>query len=102
MPFIGSCLGHAGHPIYQADVKRNNQRHKEQLKRGSAIPEPIWVDLSPKFPATVSKAPGWKNPRPKLGNHGFCVLALEPDRVTLTYHDWLQRFKKNFIFKIWP
>ena len=97
-PFIGSCIGHAGHPIYKAEVEKNARRHKEQIQKGGALPEAEWVDLSPKFPERLPKAAGWKNPRPELGNHGFCMLALERNRLTLSYCDWLQQYKKDFSF----
>ena len=38
----------------------------------------------------VPNAPNDKNPRPDLGNNGFCLLELEKDKVKLTYYDWLK------------
>jgi Calcineurin-like phosphoesterase len=82
-PFIGSCIGHAGHPIYKKDVEKNHAKHLELIAKGSDLPPAMWVDLSPKFPAST-------NLRPDLANQGFCMLELEGDKIRLTYYDWLK------------
>ena len=82
-PFIGSCIGHAGHPIYKKYVEKNERMHRQQVRRGSEIPAASWVDLSPKFPADTGL-------RKDLANHGFCVLELERDAMKLIYYDWLK------------
>jgi len=89
MPFVGSCIGHGGHPIYKKEVVKNMQQH--ETERGSRIPPALWVDDSPKFPDQHADDPDWKNPRPELGNHGFCLLELESNAVKLTYYDWLNK-----------
>jgi len=87
-PFIGSCIGHAGHPIYLDEIKAAEAKHKEFAHKGGEVPPARWVDLSSKFPEDI---PGWKNPRPDLGNHGYCLMELEGDKIRLTYYDWLKK-----------
>ncbi len=90
-PFIGSCIGHAGHPIYKKDVEKNHTRHLELKRKGSDLPPALWVDLSPKFPA-------WTKLRPDLANQGFCLLELEGDKIRLTYYDWLKKVQHQTEF----
>lgn len=90
-PFIGSCIGHAGHPIYKKDVEKNNATHLELKRKGSDMPPALWVDLSPKFPA-------WTKLRPDLANQGFCLLELEGDKIRLTYYDWLKNIQHQTEF----
>lgn len=89
-PFVGSCIGHAGHPIYLNDVKTAEAKHKKLAQNGGELPPAQWVELSPKFPDNI---PGWPNPRPEMGNHGFCLMDLEKDKIKLTYYDWLQKVR---------
>jgi hypothetical protein len=90
-PFIGSCIGHAGHPIYKKDVEKNHAKHLELKRKGSDIPPALWVDLSPKFPA-------WTRLRPDLANQGFCWMELEIDKIRLTYYDWLKNVQHQTEF----
>jgi hypothetical protein len=83
-PFIGSCIGHAGHPIYKTDIELNNLKHQELLQKHKEMPPAVWVDLSPKFPEHTGI-------RPDLANHGFCMLELKGDTIRLTYYDWLKK-----------
>jgi len=89
-PFAGSCIGHAGHPIYLNDIKTAEAKHKEFAQKGGEVPPAKWVELSPKFPEDI---PGWPNPRPEMGNHGFCWMELETDKIKLTYYDWLRKIQ---------
>jgi hypothetical protein len=91
-PFIGSCIGHAGHPIYKKDVEKNHAKHLELKQKSNGIPSTLWVDLSPKFPE-------WTKLRPDLANHGFCLLELEGDKIRLTYYDWLKKvqYQREFL-----
>lgn len=90
-PFIGSCIGHAGHPIYKKDVEKNHAKHLKLMQKGSEIPPAFWVDLSPKFPA-------WTKLRPDLANQGFCLLELEGDKIRLTYYDWFKNVQHQAEF----
>lgn len=75
VPFVGSCIGHAGHPVNLQDVKKMEQRDK--ANKGFA--KAAWVDTAPRFP-TVRQD--------DLGNTGYCVLLLKPSGVDITYCDW--------------
>jgi hypothetical protein len=90
-PFIGSCIGHAGHPIYKHHVESNNFKHQELQQKHKDMPPAIWVDLSTKFPEHTGI-------RPDLANHGFCMLELEGDTIRLTYYDWLKKVQKSVRF----
>jgi len=89
-PFVGSCVGHAGHPIYQKEIATDASKHAELLRRNNALPPALWVETGTKFPNDI---PGWPNPRPEMGNHGFCLMDLEKDKIKLTYYDWLQKVR---------
>ncbi len=90
-PFIGSCIGHAGHPIYKKDIEKNEAKHQKLVQKGSDIPSALWVDLSSKFPE-------WTKLRPDLANHGFCWMELEDDKVRLTYYDWFKNVQHQTEF----
>ena len=90
-PFIGSCIGHSGHPIYKKDIEKDHAKHLELIRKGNDIPPALWVDLSPKFPA-------WTKLRPDLANQGFCMLELEGDKIRLTYYDWLKNVQHQAEF----
>ena len=92
-PFIGSCCGHAGHPVFKKNVDAAMQKHAENLRQSNDIPAAAWVDDSRKFPDHVPNAPNYKNPRPDLGNNGFCLLELEGDKFRLIYYDWLKNIR---------
>jgi len=92
-PFVGSCIGHGGHPIYRQQIIDNRAKHAELVRKGSAIPPALWVEDGPKFPDHIPGRPEWKNPRPDLGNHGFCLMELENGKIKLTYYDWLQKVR---------
>ncbi len=49
-PFIGSSIGHGGHPIYKFDVELQNVNNQDHLKQNMPLPAPILVNLHPKFP----------------------------------------------------
>jgi hypothetical protein len=74
-PFVGSCIGHGGYPY-----------NKESA--GSTVPvAPRWVEDGTRFGGGP-----WKDPRPDMGNNGFCELLLRADgQVKLTYVDWIGR-----------
>jgi hypothetical protein len=90
-PFIGSCIGHAGHPIYKEDVEKNHAKHLTLVRKRSDVPPALWVDLSPKFPPRTKL-------RPDLANHGFCWMELEGDKIRLTYYDWLKKVQHQTEF----
>ncbi|MFQ5709602.1 MAG: metallophosphoesterase [bacterium] len=83
-PFIGSCVGHGGHPIYKVDVELNDLKQKDLLKKNKTVPPTLWVELSHKFPESTGL-------RADLANHGFCLMELEANMVRLTYYDWLKQ-----------
>jgi len=86
LPFIGSCMGHGGHPIYKKDVEEDTKKHYDLLKKKKSVAPIQWVELTPRFPDGI---------RPEMGNHGFCIMELQNGAVRLTYYDWLgkERFK---------
>ncbi|MGH7602201.1 MAG: hypothetical protein ACREOI_38030, partial [bacterium] len=90
-PFIGSCIGHAGHPIYKKDIEKNHAKHLALKRKSNGIPPTLWVDLSLKFPE-------WTKLRPDLANHGFCLLELEGEKIRLTYYDWLKNVQHQAEF----
>jgi len=92
-PFIGSCIGHAGHPIYKADVESNELKHRELPKQNAGVPPALWVDLSSRFPEHTGL-------RPDLANNGFCMLELEKDKVRLIYYDWLKKVQHEVSFSV--
>ena len=81
-PFIGSCVGHGGHPIYKKDIEEAAEEHDKLVKNTRELPPALWVELSPRFPEHTGI-------RQEMGNHGFCMMELEGDSVRLTYYDWL-------------
>jgi Calcineurin-like phosphoesterase len=90
-PFIGSCIGHAGHPIKQKNIL--NAFDKD--KHGKGLAPASWVDTSLKFPQE-----DFPNLRPDLNNHGFCIMELHPDKIILEYYDWLMRKLNSVNFPI--
>lgn len=92
--FVGSCIGHGGHPIYREEIIERAAKHAAFANsQGSAIPPALWVEDVPKFPDQIAGRPEWKNPRPDLCNHGFCLMELENGKIKLTYYDWLQKVR---------
>lgn len=93
-PFVGSCVGHGGHPIYRQEMIERKAKHTAFARnKGNALPPALWVEDGPKFPEHLPGRPEWKNPRPDLGNHGFCLMELENGQIKLTYYDWLQQIR---------
>jgi hypothetical protein len=88
LPFVGSCVGHGGHPIYKKDVEEDAQKHRDLLKKKKNAAPIQWVELTPRFPNGL---------RPELGNNGFCMMELEKGAVRLRYYDWLG--KKQFAWE---
>jgi len=78
-PFVGSCIGHAGHPIYWGHVIQ----WADQNAAGNRFARTEWVERDARFPDRI-----FDNNR---GNPGFCVLELGPTGVGITYYDWLGR-----------
>jgi hypothetical protein len=81
-PFMGSCVGHGGHPVYREEIEKDSQAHEDLLKKQKPVAPIIWVDLSTRFPQHTGL-------RPELGNNGFCIMEIEDDSIHLTYCDWL-------------
>jgi hypothetical protein len=80
-PFVGSCIGHGGYPY-------------NRITAGNAVPLPT------RFVEDWSRFGGgaWKDPRPDMGNNGFCELLLRADgRVQLTYVDWIGRTRHTAV-----
>jgi 3',5'-cyclic AMP phosphodiesterase CpdA len=74
-PFIGSCIGHGGYPY-------------KRIEAGS--PEPV----ATRFLEDGTRFGGgaWKDPRPDMGNNGFCEMILKADgTIQLVYLDWMGR-----------
>jgi hypothetical protein len=75
VPFVGSCIGHAGHPVDLREVNRRTNVPK-------AFAPEQWVDVSPRF----------KDFREDdLGSAGYCLLELGPNGVKLEYRNWLNK-----------
>jgi hypothetical protein len=74
-PFVGSCIGHGGYP-YGA------------ISAGKTEPVP------PRFVEDGTRFGGgaWTDPRPDMGNNGYCELVLAADgTIGLVYIDWRGR-----------
>ncbi len=73
LPFVGSCIGHAGYPY-------------DAVKPGKSQPAPIlFLEEQARFPAAT-------NLRQDRGNNGYCVLQLNADgSMGLEYWDWMSR-----------
>lgn len=82
VPFVGSCIGHAGYPVSLRDVRQN-------AARKAPFVEAEWVDLDPRFQDLRAD---------ELGNTGFCLLELGAGSVGLHCYDWLGRGIKSFTF----
>ncbi len=75
LPFIGSCLGHAGYPY-----------DRERLGKPSPVP------IS--FLETSARFPKWTEIRQDRGNNGYCVMALNADgSISLRYVDWMSEVR---------
>lgn len=74
-PFVGSCIGHAGHPVDLLEVNR-------RINVPNVFAPEDWVDRSPRFPDFRED---------ELGNAGYCMLELGPNGVKLDYRDWLDQ-----------
>jgi predicted phosphodiesterase len=80
-PFVGSCIGHGGYPYFR-------------FQAGSSLPVPT------RFLEDGSRFGGgaWPDPRPDVGNNGFCELTLRSDgKVQLTYIDWIGRTRHQAV-----
>jgi Calcineurin-like phosphoesterase len=75
LPFIGSCIGHAGYPY-------------EKQRRGKFEPAPmIFLEDRARFPKET-------NLRQDKGNNGYCVLQLNADgSIGLQYVDWMSNLR---------
>jgi hypothetical protein len=75
LPFIGSCIGHAGYPY-------------EKQRRGKFEPAPmIFLEDWARFPKET-------NLRQDKGNNGYCVLQLNADgSIGLQYVDWMSNLR---------
>lgn len=75
LPFVGSCIGHAGYPY---DI----------VKQGRFQPAPIvFLEANARFPAAT-------NLRQDRGNNGYCVLQLKADgSLELQYVDWMSNVR---------
>lgn len=94
MPFVGSCVGHGGHPIYRNDIIGRGKRHRELLDGRKSVPPLIWLETEPKFPQVT------ENLRPELGNHGYCMMELDDNGIKLTYYDWLNKKRYSHEFSL--
>lgn len=87
VPFIGSCIGNAGHPVDW----RKLHKLAERDRAGIGFARSTWIDESPRFPNFRQD---------ELGNTGYCVMALGPQGITLTYKDWLGKPQRRVSFPI--
>lgn len=71
-PFVGACVGHGGYPYYR-------------MVKPIGHPFIRWIETAPRYP----RIDGRPRLRPAMGNNGFCMMRLHPDRVELSYVDWL-------------
>jgi len=74
-PFVGSCIGHGGYPY-------------KTIAAGHTEPVP------PRFVEDGTRFGGgdWPDPRPDMGNNGYCELVLKTDgTIELVYVDWRGR-----------
>jgi hypothetical protein len=71
LPFVGSCIGHAGHPF-------------PRYAFGEKCAAPVrWVETAPRFPASTGL-------RQDQGDNGYCVLRFASDgSLRITYLDWM-------------
>lgn len=87
VPFIGSCIGNAGHPVDW----RKLHKLAERDRAGLGFARSTWIDESPRFPNFRQD---------ELGNTGYCVMALGAQGITLTYKDWLGKPQRRESFPI--
>ena len=74
-PFIGSCIGHAGHPF---------------PKKALGRPEPAPI----RFLETAARFPKSTGLRQDAGDPGFCTMTLRPDgTIRLRYLDWMSNLR---------
>ena len=75
LPFVGSCIGHAGYPY-------------EKERRGKFQPAPVlFLEDQARFPKET-------NLRQDKGNNGYCVLQLNDDgSIGLQYVDWMSNLR---------
>jgi hypothetical protein len=75
LPFVGSCIGHAGYPY-------------DKQRRGKIEPAPIlFLEDQARFPKAT-------NLRQDKGNNGYCVLQLNADgSIGLRYVDWMSNLR---------
>jgi hypothetical protein len=75
LPFVGSCIGHAGYPY-------------ERERMGKAAPAPV------KFLETAARFPEWTGLRQDRGNNGYCLMSLKADHtIKLQYIDWMGQLR---------
>jgi hypothetical protein len=75
LPFVGSCIGHAGYPY-------------ERQRIGKPSPAPI------KFLETAARFPEWTGLRQDRGNNGYCLMSLKADQtIKLQYIDWMGQLR---------
>jgi hypothetical protein len=75
LPFVGSCIGHAGYPY-------------DKQRRGKFEPAPmLFLEDQARFPKAT-------NLRQDKGNNGYCVLQLNADgSIGLRYVDWMSNLR---------
>ncbi len=75
LPFVGSCIGHAGYPY-------------DKQRRGKFQPAPmLFLEDQARFPKET-------NLRQDKGNNGYCVLQLNADgSIGLQYVDWMSNLR---------
>jgi Calcineurin-like phosphoesterase len=75
LPFIGSCIGHAGYPY-------------DRKKVGKEAPAPVT------FLETAARFPEWTALRQDRGNNGYCIMSLSADgSIRLRYLDWIGQLR---------
>lgn len=83
LPFVGCCIGHAGHPY-----KRQTRAHLEKT-----LAPHHWFEDEPRYP-------DWTNERQEMGNPGFVRLFLPPGQrsVEFAFVDWMRSERARFSF----
>ena len=76
LPFVGSCIGHAGYPYDTMEPDPDDD-----------LPAPLlFLETQSRFPGT--------NIRPDKGNNGYCVMQLNADgSIGLKYVDWMSNLR---------
>ncbi|MCI0387279.1 MAG: hypothetical protein MOB07_00695 [Acidobacteria bacterium] len=72
LPFVGSCIGHAGYPY---DTQKPDEDQPAPI---------VFLETQSRFPGT--------DLRPDKGNNGYCVMQLNADgSIGLRYIDWMSK-----------